>query len=302
MQLDRTRILIRERGLLETLDLALQILRQHAGPLLATFALGCVPLILINHALLGWLMEADFREGWYLEDESSIVARFAWDMTALVVIEAPLASIFTTAYLGKIVFLDRPNIGEVFRDVLALLPRVAWTQLLLRGTAVAWLLCLTLDRYGEFDVFTEFFLLGGLAGYSMLVRALRPYLNEIVLLERNPLRAAAPEAITIGKRNKQLHAPSSGDLLARWLGAAMFAVLLTISVMGTFVFLYGVFLNDWKIQPFLFVWVYPLSMWLVAGYMSVVRFLNYLDLRIRHEGWEVELRMRAEAARLLHTT
>ena len=301
MQLDRTCILIRERGLLETLDLALQILRQHAGPLIVTFALGFVPLMLINHVLLGWLMDAEFREGWYLEDEFSAVARFLWDMTALVVIEAPLASIFTTAYLGKVVFLDRPSIGEVFRDVTTLLPRVAWTQLLLRGTAVAWLLCLTLDRYGEFDVFTEFFLLGGLAGYAMLIRALRPYINEIVLLERNPLRATAPEAITVSKRNSQLHAPSSGDLLARWLGSALFAVLLTVSVLGTFVFLYGVFLNEWKLQPFMFVWAYPLSMWLVAGYMSVVRFLNYIDLRIRHEGWEVELRMRAEAARLVHS-
>jgi hypothetical protein len=33
--------------------------------------------------------------------------------------------------------------------------------------------------------------------------------------------------------------------------------------------------------------------------LSVVRFLSYLDLRIRHEGWEVELRMRAEGAQLV---
>jgi hypothetical protein len=36
----------------------------------------------------------------------------------------------------------------------------------------------------------------------------------------------------------------------------------------------------------------------VAAYFSVVRFLSYLDLRIRHEGWEVELLMRAEALRM----
>jgi hypothetical protein len=30
-----------------------------------------------------------------------------------------------------------------------------------------------------------------------------------------------------------------------------------------------------------------------------VRFLSYLDLRIRHEGWEVELLMRAEGLRLV---
>ena len=33
MQLDRTRIAIRERGLLETLDLALHVTREFAGPL-----------------------------------------------------------------------------------------------------------------------------------------------------------------------------------------------------------------------------------------------------------------------------
>jgi len=40
-------------------------------------------------------------------------------------------------------------------------------------------------------------------------------------------------------------------------------------------------------------------MWTTAGYLAVVRFLAYLDLRIRQEGWEVELRMRAEGTRLM---
>jgi len=44
---------------------------------------------------------------------------------------------------------------------------------------------------------------------------------------------------------------------------------------------------------------YPLCLWLIVAFMSMVRFLSYLDLRIRHEGWEVELLMRAEALRLV---
>ena len=43
---------------------------------------------------------------------------------------------------------------------------------------------------------------------------------------------------------------------------------------------------------------WPLSLWLVAGFLAVVRFLSYLDIRIRQEGWAVELRIRAEATRL----
>src|SRR5204863_7365315 len=51
---------------------------------------------------------------------------------------------------------------------------------------------------------------------------------------------------------------------------------------------------DWfKLQV-----MYPTCLWLVVTFLAVVRFLSYLDLRIRHEGWEVELLMRAEALRL----
>ena len=41
-----------------------------------------------------------------------------------------------------------------------------------------------------------------------------------------------------------------------------------------------------------------LATWIVIGYFAVVRFLSYLDLRIRSEGWEVELAMRAEGSRI----
>ncbi len=40
------------------------------------------------------------------------------------------------------------------------------------------------------------------------------------------------------------------------------------------------------------------AMWLVAVYFTAVRFLGYLDQRIRNEGWEVELFLRAERDRL----
>ena len=44
--------------------------------------------------------------------------------------------------------------------------------------------------------------------------------------------------------------------------------------------------------------VVPVALWTVAGFMAVVRFLSYMDLRIRNEGWEVELLLRAAAERL----
>jgi hypothetical protein len=37
---------------------------------------------------------------------------------------------------------------------------------------------------------------------------------------------------------------------------------------------------------------------MLVSYVTVFRFLSYLDLRIRLEGWEVELKIRAEANRM----
>ncbi|MFV1968576.1 MAG: hypothetical protein ACC628_24410 [Pirellulaceae bacterium] len=301
MQLDSTSIAIRERGLLDTCDLALHVVRRHIGPLILTFSAGAIPLMLLNHALLGWMMDVEYRDMWFYTEETGAIFRFLWDMMLLVVIEAPLASIFATKYLGQAVFLERPLLSEVFLDVLKMLPRVAWCQLLVRGILATWLLVLTLDRYGDFHIGVEILLLGGIAVYASLLRAVRPFNNEIVLLERNPLRSNEETVMTVGRRSWQLHGPSSADLFGRWLGTALFAVLLTAAVMGAFIFLSGVFLHDWKPGPIMISYGFPLSMWIVAGYLTVVRFLSYVDLRIRHEGWEVELRMRAEATRLQST-
>jgi hypothetical protein len=143
---------------------------------------------------------------------------------------------------------------------------------------------------------------------------LRPYINEIVLLEKNPLFAKKAGAITINRRSGDLHGPSAADLVVRWCGAALVAMLLAVLALVTASVALGILLSMWPVSVDLmeeeFTWqlswldvqiVYPACLWLVVAFMSVVRFLNYLDLRIRHEGWEVELLMRAEALRMQTT-
>ena len=56
--------------------------------------------------------------------------------------------------------------------------------------------------------------------------------------------------------------------------------------------------DEWEWNGVVFTFYYPLALWIVVGFFAVARFLGYLDLRMRREGWEVELMMRAEAARL----
>jgi hypothetical protein len=307
LQLDKTRIEIRERDLPEVMDLSLKVTRKFARPLLATFALGAVPLAILNQYLIGWTGDIDYRDEfpWYY---------LTW-MSLLVFIEAPLASIFATAYLGEAMFHERPRIREVLRSVFFRPPGakdqarpwvgVLWCIVILRGPAVGVFLAATVDPFEEPPSVNLIFMVFLALGVTIL-RATRPYIAEIVLLERNPLgwtgsRGADSGKTTIGQRSATLQGASSGDLIGRWIGTAGAAAALIVAIQCTFWFAYGIFLNTWSWGAVMTEFFAPLSMWLVACYFTVVRFLSYLDLRIRTEGWEVELRLRAEAARLTRT-
>lgn len=303
MQLDRTRIAIRERGLLETIDLSLHVIRLFAGPVVACALLAIVPLALLNYALVGWMMPTEI-------DVDSIGFRYFWNMTVLIFLEAPLASVFIVAYLGPAVFLEERSLQQVAGDVMRHALPLLLCQGLLRGVLIAWVLYLFTDREMA-NGWIEGFLMFAICAWSMAARAFRPYINEIILLERNPLWSRQSSAITVTRRSAHLHGPYSGDLFIRWCGSAGVALLLTGLVLYTAVMAQGVLTSDWpfhyslddqtfapNLDWFKLQIVYPACLWLVVVFLAVVRFLSYLDLRIRHEGWEVELLMRAEALRL----
>jgi hypothetical protein len=298
VQLDRTLIAIHERSLLETLDLSLHVVRRYLWPLAVTFSMGAVPLAVVNHFLVGWMLDVEMREEYFYVEELPSIMRYFWGMTGLVFLSAPLASVFATKFLGDAVFVERPGLWSVWTAVWKLAPRVAWCQLLVRGILAGWLLYFSLERQVDFQVGRELLLMMILLAYAGAVRAWRPFINEVVLLECNPLVARSDTVITVSKRSSHLHAPSSGDLMSRWVSSAAIACFLTGTVFGAFLFCSGVFLNDWRPGPWMLLTIYPLSLWIVAGFMTVVRFLSYLDVRIRHEGWETELLLRAEAARI----
>jgi hypothetical protein len=288
VQLDNTRVVIRERSLPELLDLSLQVTRVFIGPLLLSMAALVLPLMLLNWWLIGWM-------AWEEYDPGSI-ARYLATMTQLVFIEAPLASAVTTLFLGQVMFRQPVCLADTARDLASLAHRLLWGQGVLRGVFLAWFLaaCISPDEvFSPVELFLP--ILCVLVGFA---RCLRPYLTEIILLERNPYRARDAGGMTVRVRSRKLHSPNSGDLVGRALGIAPIAVLLVASLIGSWWFLIGTFSNDWTWGPVMVHLVAPVAMWLVAMYFTVVRFLSYLDLRIRREGWEVELKMRAEAARL----
>lgn len=293
MQLDNTRIAIRERNLLETLDLSFRLLREFWKPWLVCSLIAIVPLAALNAVLLNWMaFDLDFSE------PNEFPIRYAWMMLVFIYVEAPLASMFVVAYLGPAVFMENPRIKQVVWDALKQFPAILLCQFLFRAVLPLWLLALTFDQL-EPNYWVEIGLISLLMlPYVTILRAFRPYINEIIVLEKNPLRASNPQVITVGKRSSHLHGPYSNDLFVRWMGTVLATLVLTWMVGTTSYFLQAVLFNSYELNWILvYIW-YPAVLWTVASLISVVRFLDYLDLRIRHEGWEVELLMKAEALRL----
>jgi hypothetical protein len=293
MQLDRTQLVVRERSFFDLVDLSFAVMREYFAPLAVTSVLAIAPLWALNILLTDGFLRAHYNE-------DRPIAVYLWLHLCLVIAEAPLASLLSTMYLGRAVFLDQPTIRSVMWDGWRVAPRWIWCQVFVRG--IVWVLILTLASWttdqGLFGFFQ--FLMVLALGFVLLIRSLRPFVNEIIVLERNPLLSkGGPNAMTISKRSGILHGPSSGDLFGRAFVSLLLAASLFYATFGAFLFAQGVFLGSWDLtHPLTMRLWYPLSLWMVTCFFTVLRFLNYLDVRIRHEGWEVELRMRAEAARL----
>lgn len=269
MRLDKTEIAIRQRPLPELLDLALLVFRRHALPLMALTTLGAAPWLLLNWWLLNnWLGEQFI-------DYDVIMLYVFWQLW-LVPLEAPLATALVTLYLGQVMFFERPSWRGMFRTLVGCLPQLFVLQVLLRGFLYLMVLAAPAPSLGW------------------------PYLNEVLLLERNRLWRKGPSGVTTLGRSQALHGSGSGELFGRWLGTLVVGLGLTAAAWFMLFLLSGVLVGDFNEEDavYQFTILVPLALWIVQGFLAVVRYLNYLDLRIRSEGWEIELAMRAEAQRM----
>jgi len=184
----------------------------------------------------------------------------------LIVVEAPLATAPLTVLLGGLMFHQRPTAKEVRQRLIAHLPSLILYQGLLRGLCV-------LSFVGIW-----------------LVPMRLAFLNEIVLLERGAWTK-------VTARSMALTAERSGELFLKGLFQVLFGLLFLMAV--TFA---GGQLLDIINQDF--TWHRPrwnatsealpiVAAWVAAAAFAVLNFLTYIDQRIRLEGWEVELRLKA---------
>jgi len=296
MQLDRTHVVIRRRRLNEIGDLSLVIMRRYPSAILIGFFAGAVPWMIANAAVLYWIPILEWQHELADEEALAEVWRYLAWMTLLVILETPAAGIATTLFLGQAVFESQPTWSSVFAETRRHFWRWFWKLGVVRLAVPA--LVFLAARIGQpahlfFDTVVPFSILVVMA----IFRSNRPFLPEILVLEQCPLRSPSDAVITAGRRSKSLHQPMVSDLGGRFLAIGFMLLWLFLSVLYTLVAVRGFTTGFWDWDLFFLLFLFPAAIWTIAGVSVIVRLLNYLDTRIRLEGWEVELAIRAETMR-----
>ncbi len=302
MQLDRTEIVIRQRSLAELMDLSLLVLRRHGLKIAAASAVLGIPLMIVNVLSLNWMLGEEAILATEDIEEAQIFLRWrhGFHLVALFVMQFPLASLPATVWLGNQVFYEQLSL----RQLLSKLKRVVWPTLFILGILRLGLIGLILEFFVDhtviFDPATEVIFILGLASV-LLVRGVWPFAPEILGLELCSLRATATSPISYSKRRAGLHQTVSSDHLSRFIACSFIAVCLTCVLVAAGYMFFSTLTGRagwyaWYNQLLL-----PLAIWLVGLFVVVFRFLSYLDSRIRLEGWELELRMRAEGERIANS-
>ncbi|HEY1064481.1 MAG TPA: hypothetical protein VGE52_00165, partial [Pirellulales bacterium] len=183
MQLDETRVVVRERSQLELLDLALRVVVQNLPALIFALALGAIPCALFNE----WFFsQVPIRYANSLPSDPQGQAEAAgygigyiFVLAVVVTLEAPIATMFVTLYLGQFMFAPKPRWSRVWADAWHALPQM----LVIRGLPLALpALALLFPPAGRGAGVVFFSIPALLLGLGA------PYANEIVLLERNSWR------------------------------------------------------------------------------------------------------------------
>lgn len=296
MQLDRTHVAIRLRTLSEIGDLAMVMIRRYPKALLVGFMLGALPWMVANALLLSWIPITEASYG--LDDEEATVqiSRYMAWMATLVFLQTPAAGVLMTLYLGQAVFEHQPTWSSVFAEARRQFKR--WFLVLgIFRLPIPVMVLLAFRIWQPPNVMVDVFLLLGILLYVAVVRASRPFVPEILLLEQCPMRGSPETVITMSRRSKVLHTPMASDLGGRFMAVAFVNFWFLMSVLYTLIWFRGIATGLWTWDLIVLLLMYPLALWIVAGVNIMIRLLSYLDTRIRLEGWEVELAVRAEAMR-----
>ena len=257
MRLDEVHLAIRPRTILECLDLAFRVWGRHFPGLAIASLLGVLPMVAIQL----WLLETQ-------QDDSGI------PFILLGLVGAPWVTSPILIYLGQVTFSRRFSLSQAARTAIGVFPNFFLYQGILR------LICIFVVVLSPVVLFGMY------------------YLSPILLLER-------PTLSRVWGRRTAMNSRNLGRIISFWV------IDILVMIAGTYglgKFLRGIhslWTGHFEAQQFLGAgnpttesidWESILAFWLVMAFLAVFRFITYLDCRIRREGWDVELKLRAEAA------
>lgn len=276
------------------------MVRRYPRAFFQAFFVGALFWIVLNGLLLSWMtfeyIESIQYESSFDDETNPLFFRYLFWMATLVFLQTPIAGVFSTFSLGQSIFESQPSLQRTIRECRTLFWPVVWT-LGIKRMAIPAVLVLAFRWGQDFNGFYDVFLPIVFILIAALIRSNRPFVGEMILLERCPIRSPNPNVITLARRSKALHSPLSSELGGRFLSVSLVLTALLGCVFYSIFWIRGIALSLWSVDTVALLVFYPMALWMIASLSVVVRLLGYLDARIRLEGWEVELAIRAEAIR-----
>lgn len=274
MKVEDCIVTVERRTLGECVDLAFVFSREFAGPLFRIWFVCAAP-----SCLLVWLL----------------ASRNTDMLIPSIIIFLVFSSIFSallTAAVGPQVFGVPMSLRAGFR---------AW-----RRRFPAWLLLTLITRFFQF-----------IAGFcfllpSVIVTAYAGHFPEVLLLEEAPLRNVTPRLKWLSAgggagRNQGRLATLFGYWFAMTIGIFILLEFVAGTFLGKPLFLARLIGNSSRINETFaqllfddpaFLTALQLAIWIPYPVIRLAWFFCYLDQRIRNECWDLQVQLRAEAARL----
>lgn len=285
MKFDQTSIAIRERSNLEIYDLAAIVMVRHIRPIMVLLLLNALPFAILDYYLVGWVTDVSFSYGF-----SSLYYTM---MLALIATQAQLGTCLITIFMGRVMFMEEHSVRAVLRLFFKRLPYFLFSQGILRLALFAVLLAWVTphEERPQFGGFYSGLLM--IAATGILVRSLRPYLPEVIFLEQTPLKKKG-DLPSLSERSKNLHSLASYSIMWQFILMRVTVPLMLFAVHSVFIMLDSMLSiranSEQSLQPFYLL----ASGWFVAAFFAVVQFLMYINVRIRQEGWAVQLKFMTE--------
>lgn len=263
MNPENTNVFIRKRSVGEVLNLALLMIARYLQPMLFASILA-LPVCLLPWCVFYVMAQIEPQWVTMLYDEFDMPDKWMLYLafsTLVVLILEPLITAPLTLLMGQLVFGGKPDWPRLRREYLESLPQIFYYRFLWRLTTFRWAFC-----------------------------------PEVILLERNPWIASAKS----GKRSTSQRCKDiywrDYESVFRHFTAFFWVLALLVSGMAGVSSLRMLMIghSDKYELPAFFLFYWPSLLTAAILYLCVVRFLAYLDFRIRSEGWDLDLRIREQ--------